>query len=43
MQSVKFLSPVQLSDFSFGDFLNIDEYIDINRMAKTIVHNLSKT
>ena len=43
LQSVKFLSPVQITDFSFGNFLNIDEYIDITRISKTIVHNLSKT
>ena len=43
LQSVKFLSPVQITDFSFGDFLNIVQYIDITRMAKTIAHNLSKT
>ena len=44
LQSVKFsVSCTQISEFSSGDFLNIDENIDIDRMAKTIAHSLSKT
>ena len=41
LHSVKFLSPAPLSDFSSGDFLNIEENTDINHMAKTKAHSNS--
>ena len=36
LPSVKFLSTVQKTDFTFGNFLNIDEHINITRISKTI-------